>query len=140
MKSLPFLASAVLALVSTSPMAQFVKGNEAIRTNGTTKQVDLPPIEIAGSASKVKPCPSNGGCHPGPWYMVETAEGLRECTEPFARPTTCGPSSYGQKKTSRLWVIKSKGEWQLCQYPDLGSECVMMFARPPANLPYPAFQ
>ena len=56
--------------------------------------------------------------------MVETVGGLQECTEIYARPTTCRPSTYGVEKVSRLWIVKSKGQWMHCQLPDLGSKCV----------------
>lgn len=72
--------------------------------------------------------------------MVETREGLRECTEPFARPTSCRPSTYGSRKLSRLWIVKKGSTWLWCQYPDLASKCVDMNARPPTNLPYDAVQ
>jgi hypothetical protein len=72
--------------------------------------------------------------------MVETKDGLLECTEPFARPTTCRTSTYGAQKLSRLWVVKRGAQWMWCQYPDLSSKCVDMFAKPPANLPHDAIQ
>jgi hypothetical protein len=72
--------------------------------------------------------------------MVETADGLRECTEPWARPGSCRASSLGQVKRSRLWVVKSNGRWLRCSYPDLASRCAELYARPPANLAYPAMQ
>ncbi len=72
--------------------------------------------------------------------MVETREGLVECTEVFAREGTCRPSSYGTTKLSRIWVLKTGGQWLQCQLPDLGSKCVKVFAPPPTNLPYSAVQ
>ncbi|WP_324346347.1 hypothetical protein [Hydrogenophaga sp.] len=72
--------------------------------------------------------------------MVETPAGLMECTEVYAREGTCRPSSYGTTKLSRIWVVKAGGQWLQCQFPDLGSRCVKVFAPPPTNLPYPAFQ
>jgi hypothetical protein len=72
--------------------------------------------------------------------MVETAAGLVECTEAYARPGTCRTSTYGKAKLARLWVVKSQGVWLQCQYPDLRSRCVPMNARPPANLPFDAVQ
>ena len=90
----------VLAVVAGTASAQFVKGNEALKVmSDGTKRVETPPS--SGAASKGKPCAANAGCHPGPWHMVETADGLRECTEPFARPTTCRDSTYGSQKLSR---------------------------------------
>jgi hypothetical protein len=128
-----------LALASASSMAQFVKGNEAVKvTPDGTRKVETPPSSSA--ASKAKPCAANAGCHPGPWHMVETADGLRECTEPFARPTTCRDSTYGSQKLSRLWIAKRGSTWLWCQYPDLGKKCVDMNARPPLNLPVSAVQ
>ena len=44
------------------------------------------------------------------------------------------------QKIARLWVVKKGTAWLQCQYPDLGSKCVDMSARPPANLPYDAIQ
>jgi hypothetical protein len=131
--------AAVLAFVAGSASAQFVKENEAVKVMPDgTKKVETPPSSAA--ASKAKPCAANAGCHPGPWHMVETAEGLRECTEPFARSTTCRESTYGSQKLSRLWIAKRGSTWLWCQYPDLGKKCVDMNAKPPLNLPVSAVQ
>jgi hypothetical protein len=138
MKHVPssLLIAAAIACTAVASQAQTVAGNEAVRTTGTGKTVDLPPVP----ASVGKPCAATANCHAGAWNMVETSEGLRECTEPHARPTTCRASSYGTQKLARMWVVKTQGRWRWCQYPDLGSKCVDMFARPPANLPYHAVQ
>lgn len=131
-----------IAALATSPaaQAQFVKGNEAVRhlPNGK-KVVETPPLPKTPS-SRWTPCKAGEGCHAGPWHMVETTEGLVECTEVYARPTTCRTSSYGRQKRSRLWVVKVTGTWMQCQFPDLKSRCVPIFAPPPANLPYDAVQ
>ncbi|MDO9482403.1 MAG: hypothetical protein Q8S96_08165 [Hydrogenophaga sp.] len=133
----------VLTLVafSTSASAQFVKGNEAVRTSNTGERlVELAPLPSSGPIRKTKPCLAQAGCHAGPWHMVETREGLVECTEVYAREGTCRPSSYGTTKLSRIWVLKTGGQWLQCRLPDLGSKCVKVFAPPPTNLPYPAVQ
>ena len=128
-----------IALAVTGSNAQFVRGNEAVKaTSDGTKKVETPPITVP--ASKTKPCGADSGCHAGSWHMVETAAGLQECTEAYARPGTCRASSYGSVKRSRLWVVKSSNNWLQCQYPDLGSKCVNMLARPPSNLPFDAVQ
>jgi hypothetical protein len=120
-------------LVQPAPAgAQFVNGNEAVKAG----KVDLPPAP----ASAGKPCRANAKCHAGSWHMVETTAGLVECTEPYARPGTCRPSTYGAQKLSRLWIVKNGTTWLWCQYPDLKSKCAEMYARPPANLPYAAVQ
>lgn len=145
MKHAPLLARtwgvvACLAL-PFGAAAQFVKGNEAVTaTADGSRKVETPPLPATGPARNSKPCAADAGCHAGPWHMVETIVGLQECTEAYARPGTCRASSYGTTKRSRLWVVKSKGAWLQCQYPDLGSKCVNMFARPPANLPFDAVQ
>ena len=62
--------------------------------------------------------------------MVETADGLRECTEIYARPGTCRASTYGTEKRSRVWIVKSGGQWMQCQKPSLSSKCVSAKALP----------
>lgn len=131
----------VLAATSTASVAQFVKGNEAVTVMADgSRRVETPPVPATGPASKSRPCAANAGCHAGSWHMVETNEGIKECTEPFARPTTCRTSTYGTQKLARLWIVKKGTTWFWCQYPDLGSKCVNMNARPPSNLPYDAVQ
>lgn len=135
------LAAMTLLLVSSAACAQFVKGNEAVRVlPGGGNQVETAPLPSTGPIRSTKPCAAAAGCHAGPWHMVETSEGLRECTEVYARTGTCRPSSYGTTRLARLWVVKSSSEWLQCQFPDLGSKCVKVFARPPANLPFDAVQ
>lgn len=135
------LAVSALALAATAASAQFVKGNEAVKLmHDGTRKVETPPLPSTGPILRTRPCNANAGCHAGPWHMVETNDGLLECTEVYARPGTCRRSTYGTAKISRLWVVKVGTEWLQCQFPDLGSKCVKVFARPPANLPFDAVQ
>lgn len=136
MRRIASLAVASFTLICPAVHAQFVKGNEAVKVTAAGKTVETPPIQ--GRAGKL--CPASDPCHAGTWHMVETDRGLMECTEPFARPGACRASTYGVRKLPRLWIVKTGSVWQWCQYPDLGSKCVDMFARPPANLPYDAVQ
>lgn len=130
-----------LAVFSANANAQFVKGNEAVSISATGERlVELATLPSSGPIRKSKPCLAQAGCHAGPWHMVETRDGLHECTEVYAREGTCRKSSYGTTKLSRIWVVKASGQWLQCQYPDLGSKCVKVFAPPPTNLPYPAVQ
>jgi hypothetical protein len=142
MKLVQFILVAALSLgVPITALAQFVKGNEAVRVAPDgTKKVETPPVPTSGPASRSKPCAAKAGCHPGPWHMVETVSGLQECTEPWARETSCRASTNGAQKLSRVWVVKQADQWLWCQYPDLGSKCVDMNARPPLNLPVSAVQ
>jgi hypothetical protein len=142
MKIVQLIVVGVLAAASSSAtLAQFVKGNEAVKVMPDgKKRVETPPLPTTGPILNTKPCDANVACNAGSWHMVETTDGLVECTEAYARPGTCRTSSYGSKKLPRLWVVQSGGTWLQCQFPDLGSKCVNMFARPPANLPYDAVQ
>jgi hypothetical protein len=143
MKLLVALANLTVAsfiLVGPAAQAQHVKGNEAVKVTATGTKVETPPLPTTGPIRSTKPCLAAGNCNAGAWLMVETADGLLECTEAYARPGTCRASTYGDKKISRLWVVKRGSDWLQCQYPDLGSKCVNMFARPPANLPFSAVQ
>ncbi len=136
MKVFTILVLASSGLVSLSASAQFVKGNEAVRSTAKGKSIETPPVP----ASVGKVCAANAKCYAGSWHMVETEAGLVECTEAFARAGSCRTSTYGAEKLRRLWVVKKGQTWLQCQYPDLGSKCVELFARPPANLPYDALQ
>ena len=135
------LAMVAIAFASASAMAQFVKGNEAVKVMPDgTKKVETAPIPTTGTARSTKPCAASDKCHGGAWLMVETVNGLVECTEAYARPGTCRASSYGTTKLLRVWVVKKGNEWLQCQLPDGSTKCVSMFAKPPANLPFPAVQ
>lgn len=134
MKTLHLIACASIAVVSTASQAQFVKGNEAVKAMPDgSRRVETPP---APEKTLAPPCPATkAGCSGGVWSMVETAGGLMECTEIYARPTTCKASTYGAEKRSRLWIVKTRSEWMQCQYPDIAAKCVSTKA-----LPYSAVQ
>ena len=132
---------AAFAFGPSAVFAQFVKGNEAVKVMADgSKKVETPPVPTTGPIRSTKPCAAAEKCHGGAWLMVETKDGLVECTEAYARAGSCRASSYGTTKLLRLWVVKSGDNWLQCQLPDVASKCVNMFARPPANLPYPAAQ
>jgi hypothetical protein len=135
------LALSALALAATTAGAQFVKGNEAVKVMPDgSKKVETPPLPTTGPIRSTKPCLADANCHGGAWLMVETNEGLVECTEAYARVGTCRKSTFGETKLLRVWVVRSAGKWLQCQRPDTASKCVDMFARPPSNLPFPAVQ
>jgi len=114
--------------------AQFVKGNAAVTMAADgSRKVETPPTS---GALLAKPCPaSDPACSGGGWKMVETSDGLMECTEVYARSTTCRPSTYGGEKRPRVWVVKSGGQWKHCSYPDLSKGCVSL-----KSLPSPVVQ
>ncbi len=142
MKLAQLVVVAILtAANSPAALAQFVKGNQAVKVMpDASRKVETPPLPTTGPIRSTKQCNANAACNAGAWHMVETSDGLVECTEVYARPGTCRASSYGVTKLSRLWVVKSGSNWLQCQYPDLASKCVNIFARPPANLPFDAVQ
>lgn len=130
------LVVASFTLLGTTAHAQFVKGNEAVTVTAAGKKVETPPVPASIGAL----CLATEKCLAGSWRMVETVDGLVECTEPQARPGSCRASTFGSQKLPRLWVVKKGNTWLQCQYPDLGSKCTDIFGRPPANLAYPAVQ
>ncbi len=121
------LIAFALALIPAS--AQFVKGNEAVRVMADgTQMVEVPPLPSVALGS---PCPAaKPGCAGGGWKMLESDSGLVECTEVFARPTTCRPSTYGVEKRSRAWIVKVKGQWVQCAQPDISGKCVSLKSLP----------
>lgn len=128
------IVGVIAAVIPLASMAQFVKGNEAVQVSADgTKKVETPPIP---SATLAKPCPATkDGCAGGGWKMLETSAGLMECTEVFARQSTCRASTYGSEKRSRSWIVKVRGQWMQCQLPDLSGKCVSL-----ASLPISAVQ
>lgn len=124
------LASAVSLAVSAQ--AQFVNGNEAVTVKADgSRAVETPPLP---SATLAPPCKAtNVACTASGWRMVETNDGLQECTEIYARPGTCRASTFGSEKRPRLWIIKLKGQWVQCPRPEAGSACVSTKALPPVT-------
>ena len=106
MKHIPTLTVVTLALLVGAAQAQFVKGNEAVKVTAAGKKVETPPVP----ASVGKVCGVNDKCHASSWRMVETANGLVECTEAYARATSCRNSTYGTQKLARVWVVKRGAE------------------------------
>mgnify|MGYP006161081951 FL=1 len=124
-----WFALIALALATSAASAQFVKGNAAVRDMADgTKKVEVPPlpsVTLGSPCSAAKP-----GCAGGGWKMLESDSGLVECTEVFARPTTCRPSTYGAEKRSRAWIVKVKGQWMQCAQPDISRKCISLKSLP----------
>lgn len=135
MNTVPLLtAVATCLLLSGAATAQFVKGNEAVTTlPDGTRRIETPPLP---KGTMPAPCPaSTPACAGSGWRMVETNDGLQDCTEIYARPTTCKPSTFGKERRSRLWIVKLNGRWMQCQHPDITSKCVST-----TSLPYSSVQ
>lgn len=54
-------------------------------------------------------------------YMIETEEGLRECSDLWR--TTCQSSTYGVEQRGRRWVVRRGGAWLICNGPEATAEC-----------------
>lgn len=123
------LVCAVLAVPSTATFAQFVKGNEAVKVMPDgSKKVEIPPLPAATLGAR---CPAvKAGCAGGGWKMLESADGLVECTEVFARAGTCRASTYGTETRSRSWIVKVNGEWMQCERPNVAGKCVSLKSFP----------
>jgi hypothetical protein len=123
------LALIALALASTTSTAQFVKGNEAVKVMADgSRKVETPPLPTVSLGA---PCPATkAGCAGGGWKMLESSAGLVECTEVFARPGTCRPTTFGTEKRSRAWIVKRNGEWRQCERPDVSGKCVSLQSFP----------
>lgn len=118
-----------LILTAAAASAQFVKGNEAVTVapDGSTR-VETPPLP---KATLGPPCPATRPtCSPSGWRMVETKDGIRECTEFYARPGTCRASTFGAEKRPRQWIVKAKGQWLQCERPNMSSRCISLGALP----------
>lgn len=119
-----------LASAVASAQAQFVKGNEAVKVlPDGTRMVETPPLPPR--ITLPAPCKAQRpSCGVGGWLMVETPDGLEECTEFYARPGSCRASTYGTEKLPRRWIVKLKGQWMQCQRPDITSICISTKALP----------
>jgi len=101
---LALVALATLAVAATTASAQFVKGNEAVKVMPDgSKRIETAPLPSTGPIRSTKPCIADAGCNAGPRHMVETNDGLVECTEAYARPGTCRKSSHDDK--ARLYAV-----------------------------------
>jgi hypothetical protein len=130
MRTQTCLINAVAMLLAASAAnAQFVKGNEAVTVlPDGTRRVQTPPLPAASLGA---PCPaSQAGCAGGGWKMLEAQSGLVECTEVFARTSTCRASTYGMEKRSRVWIVKVKGEWMQCERPAISERCISLKSLP----------
>lgn len=130
MKTSTYLINSLaLTLAAAAAHAQFVKGNEAVVVLPSgERRVETPPLPAVALGA---PCPAEkAGCAGGGWKMLETQAGLMECTEVFARPSTCRASTFGTEKRSRTWIVKLKGQWMQCERPEVPNRCVSLKSLP----------
>lgn len=96
--------------------------NEAVRVVGGKRVVQLPPPSkyTPPGWSVTKPGNHYGGSSP---YMVETVDGLMQCTVPFYHPVGCEPSTYGTQRKLRTWIVLREGQWEGCIGIDQPKRC-----------------
>ncbi len=127
-------ATISLALLLSSSLAQaqaisgpnvYAEGNEAVGKEAAgNRKVELPPAPVgrSGKPQLLNPTPmpvtSSGFV-----YMIETNDGLTECSHADIRSGECQPSTIGTKKRSRIWVVKRNAKWWLCGSPARSAEC-----------------
>ncbi|MEK8034269.1 hypothetical protein AACH06_25870 [Ideonella sp. DXS29W] len=59
--------------------------------------------------------------------VVETPGGLMDCRGTYwYHPKACSPSTFGKEKTGRQWVVKLKGQWQVCLGREAPQACIPM--------------
>lgn len=112
--------------------------NEAVKVIDGVRQVQLPPLSnddrvafSIGLPPDKKPAESpqqawlKGIKWDTPdrenqmgWVMVEAEQGLVECTDSVYHPKQCRPSTYGQKKLPRTWLVLRGSQWHLCADPN----------------------
>ena len=125
-------------LVTSRAATQFVNDTEAVILRpGASKRAETRPRPATGSVSTLKAPMANPTCNAGPWLMVETSDGLVECTEVSARGEARRKSAYRAIKATRLWMVRPGAVWLQRQCPNIGSTRANILARRRANLtPY----
>lgn len=126
--------AALVGLMLSSPLVHaqtiagpnvYAEGNEAVsKDSAGRRKVELPPMPVGGSGKPQRLTADPMPVATSPFvYMLETNDGLTECTHPYVRDGECQPSSIGTKKRSRIWMVKRNGKWWLCGGPARSAEC-----------------
>lgn len=101
--------------------------NEAVRIVGGKRVVELPPLNPYSPKQFVPPAGSHVLRNHA--YMVETPNGLLQCTVPFYAKAGCEPSTYGSVRQRRTWVVLHKGEWKGCIGLDAPKQCRALYPK-----------
>ena len=115
----PIAAIGVLfAFAATTTQAQTsgaaFPGNEAVQIVNGKRVVEAPPLTataqryVKGGAKLPPPSAA------GEVFMIESPEGLVECSGTYLSGTGCVPSTLGKTKRPRFWTVKLNGVWVHC--------------------------
>ncbi len=102
--------------------------NEAVRLVNGKRVVQLPPLNPYNPKQYVAPASSYVMRVQA--FMIETQEGLVQCTVPFFAKVGCEPSTFGQVKRSRTWIVLRAGRWDACIGIDKPTKCREIYPKP----------
>lgn len=102
--------------------------NEAVRVVAGKRVVQLPPLNPYNPKQYVAPASSYVMRVQA--FMIETQDGLVQCTVPFFAKEGCEPSTFGQLKRSRTWIVLREREWQACIGIDKPKKCRAIYPKP----------
>ena len=135
----PIAAIGVLfAFAATTTQAQTsgaaFPGNEAVQIVNGKRVVEAPPL-TATAQRYVK----GGGKLPPPAaagevFMIESPEGLVECSGTYLSGTGCVPSTLGKTKRPRFWTVKLNGAWLNCDSRAASRKCEPASAGMPGGM------
>ena len=118
--------AAVLLLVSLAAISAeryLPEGNEIFYIDKEgVKRIMLPPPLIDRTGKRVVPKakPLDKAVY---LYMIQTFDGLIECSEPAIEQGACRPSSIGNYVSYRTWVVRRSGKWLHCDGPSRQAKC-----------------
>lgn len=135
----PIAAFGVLFALATTtihaqPAGPAFPGNEAVQIVNGKRVVEAPPL-TATAQRYVK----GGGKLPPPSaagevFMIESPEGLVECSGTYLSSTGCVPSTLGKTKRPRFWVVKLNGAWLNCDSRAQSRKCEPASAGMPGGM------
>ncbi len=128
-QTLGLLAIALLAVYAPQARAQATAPyNEAVRVVNGKRVVDVAPFPA--HMQGMVPSFQRPDEHPPltPFVnVIETPAGLMDCRDTYwYHPKACSPSTFGKEKTGRQWVVKLKGQWQVCLGREAPKACIPM--------------
>ena len=118
--------AAVLLLVSLAAISAeryLPEANEIFTTDKDgVKRIMLPPVPVDRNGKRVvaKAKPLAAAVY---LYMIQTFDGLIECSEPAIEQGACRPSSIGNYVSYRTWVVRRSGKWLHCAGPAKDAKC-----------------
>ena len=127
-------SAAIAPVVDAQPLTR-AQNNEVFYTDKEGKQrVMLPPMPRDGNGKPATPTPDPyplGDTRGSLVYMIETGQGLIECSELHRR--LCRASTFGKRQQVRYWIVRRNGLWHMCNGPEATATCVVPIALEPKH-------